>query len=244
MATRNIRLLLEYDGTEFSGWQKQPDARTVQGDLEAAAATVFRQPVAVRGCARTDAGVHALGYVANFHVDSDHTPSRIVMALNGCLADDVAIVVADDVPDDFHARFSARSRRYVYRIATAPTAVWRRFAFHTHHALDRGRMVAAAARLTGERDFTSFTSVTNQADPVCRILDLAVEEDAGHILIFVEANRFLYHMVRIIAGTLLEVGRGRIDPERMPEIVGKRDRRAAGPTAAALGLTLLSARYD
>jgi tRNA pseudouridine38-40 synthase len=105
-------------------------------------------------------------------------------------------------------------------------------------------MAAAAARLAGEQDFTSFTSASNQADPVCRILDLSVVEEARHILIRVEANRFLYHMVRIIAGTLMEVGRGRVDPERIPEILGKRDRRAAGPTAAALGLTLVSARYD
>ncbi len=243
LPVRNIRLLLEYDGTEFSGWQKQPDVRTVQGDLEAAAATVFRQPVSIRGCARTDAGVHAVGYVANFHVESDYEPSRVVLALNGCLEDDVAVIAAEDAPGDFHARFSARSRRYVYRIATVPTAVWRRYAFETHHRLDPRRMAAAGSHLEGEHDFTSFTALSNEADPVCRIAGVSVTGEERHILISVESNRFLYHMVRVIAGTLIEVGRGRIDPERIPEILGRKDRRAAGPTAAAHGLTLLSAHY-
>lgn len=244
MSVRNIRLLLEYDGTDFSGWQKQPDVRTVQGTLEAAVATVCRQLVGVRGCARTDAGVHALGYVANVHVETPHPVSRLVIALNACLPDDVAVVSAMDVADDFHARFSARSRRYVYRIATTPTAVWRRFSYHTHHYLDVERMRAAARHLEGRRDFTSFTPVTNDKDPVCNLMELSVGEEGRHILITFESDRFLYNMARTLAGTLMDVGRGRIEPERMPDIVGKRDRRAAGPTAAACGLTLLCARYD
>lgn len=243
MSVRNIRLLLEYDGTDFSGWQKQPDVRTVQGTVEAAIATVCRQLVGVRGCARTDAGVHALGYVANFHVESDHTASRLVIALNACLPEDVAVVSAMDVADDFHARFSALSRRYVYRIATTPTALWRRFSYRTHHYLDVERMRAAARLLAGRHDFTSFTPVTNDKDPVCNLMEVSVAEADRHILIAVESDRFLYNMVRTLAGTLMEVGRGRIEPERMPDILGKRDRRAAGPTAAACGLTLLCARY-
>ncbi|HEX5132519.1 MAG TPA: tRNA pseudouridine(38-40) synthase TruA [Candidatus Krumholzibacteria bacterium] len=240
---RNLRLLLEYDGTDFSGWQKQPGVRTVQGAVEGAAATVFRQLVTVRGCARTDAGVHALGYVANFHVDSDHTISRVRIALNACLPEDVAVVHAQDETEDFHARFSSTSRRYQYRIATMPTAMWRRYSYHTHHTMDLDRMQAAAALLVGRHDFTSFTPVTNDKDPVCDLSECSVVEEERHILITVEANRFLYTMVRTMAGTLMEVGRGRIDAERMPDILGKRDRREAGPTAAARGLTLLAARY-
>jgi len=243
MNVRNIRLLLEYDGTDFSGWQKQPDVRTVQATLEAAVATVCRQLASVRGCARTDAGVHALGYVANFHTESDYPPSRLVIALNACLPDDVAVVAAKDVPEDFHARFSALTRRYVYRIATTPTAVWRRFSYHTHHYLDVERMRAAAAHLVGRHDFTSFTPVTNDKDPVCNVSEIAVAEVERQILVEVESDRFLYNMVRTLAGTLMEVGRGRIEPERLPGILGKKDRRAAGPTAAACGLTLLRARY-
>ena len=243
MSVRNIRLLLEYDGTDFSGWQKQPEVRTVQGTLEAAVATVCRQLVGVRGCARTDAGVHALGYVANFHAETDYPPSRLVIALNACLPDDVAVVSAMDAAEDFHARFSALTRRYVYRVATTPTALWRRFSYHTHHYLDLERMRAAAAHLVGRHDFTSFTPVTNDKDPVCNLIDAAVGEDGRHILIEVESDRFLYNMVRTIAGTLMDVGRGRTEPEQVRDILGKRDRRSAGPTAAACGLTLLCARY-
>jgi tRNA pseudouridine38-40 synthase len=240
---RNIRLLLEYDGTDFSGWQKQPDVRTVQGALEAAASTVFRQPVTLRGCARTDAGVHAEGYVANFHVDAVETPSRMVIALNACLPEDVTVVDARDESEDFHARFSALSRRYVYRIATAPTAVRRRVTYHTHHRMDVERMRVAAAALIGRHDFTSFTPVSNDKDPVCHLLACSVEARPREVWVVVESDRFLYHMVRTIAGTLMEVGRGRIPPERIPEILGTKDRRQAGPNAPALGLTLVRARY-
>jgi tRNA pseudouridine38-40 synthase len=147
------------------------------------------------------------------------------------------------VPEDFHARFSALSRRYVYRIATTPTAIFRRFSYHTHHYLDVQRMRDAARHLEGRQDFTSFTPVSNDKDPVCNLAEVSVVEAGRHILVEVESDRFLYNMVRTIAGTLMEVGRGRIEPERIPGILGKRDRRAAGPTAAACGLTLLRARY-
>ncbi len=240
---RNVRLLLEYDGTDFCGWQKQPDVRTVQATIEGAIATVCREAVSVRGCARTDAGVHALGYVANFQTESDHTVPRLVIGLNACLPDDVAVVSAQDTGEDFHARFSALSRCYVYRIAKAQTAIWRRFSYHTHHHLDVERMREAAVHLVGRHDFTSFTPVSNDKDPVCNVMDLSVTEEDRHILITVESDRFLYNMVRALAGTLMDVGRGRVDPERIPDILGRRDRRAAGPTAAACGLTLLTARY-
>ncbi len=241
---RNIRLSLEYDGTDFQGWQKQPDARTVQGTLETAIQIVCRHPVETIGCARTDAGVHALGYVANFQTESDIPSSRLALALNGCLPADVVVVSAVDTRADFHARFSARSRRYLYRITEAPTAVWRRFAFHCHHALDAERMAAAGTLLAGEHDFSSFTPVRNDAEKTCRVIDLAVAREGLHITITVEATRFLHHMVRVIAGTLMEVGRGRMEPEQVGEALRKKDRRAAGPTAAAHGLVLLRVRYD
>ena len=241
---RNIRLNLEYDGTDFQGWQRQPGARTVQGTLETAVQIVCRHPADVFGCARTDAGVHALGYVANFQTESDDSASRLSLALNGCLPDDIAIVSAEDAAPEFHARHYARSRRYVYRITTAPTAVWRRFAFHSHHALDVDRMSAAAVHLVGEHDFTSFTPVINEAEKVCRVLDLVVACEGAHITVAVEANRFLHHMVRVIAGTLMEAGRGRMEPEQVAAVLGTRDRRAAGPTAVACGLTLLRVRYE
>ncbi len=241
---RNIRVNFEYDGTDFQGWQKQPGQRTVQGTLETAVQIVCRHPADVFGCARTDAGVHALGYVANFKTEVDIPASRLATALNGCVPADIAIASVADAPEDFHARFSARARRYQYRIVTRPIAVWRRFAYHLHHDLDVARMGAGASHLIGEHDFTSFTPVNNDAPKVCRIADLAVAREGEHVLIEVEANRFLHYMVRVIAGTLMEVGRGRIDPEQVGDVLRKKDRREAGPTAAALGLMLMHVRYD
>jgi len=248
MYMRNLRLQLEYDGTDFHGWQRQPGIRTVQGTLEHALATVLRHPADVWGCARTDAGVHARGYVANFHTDSDVGVERLKSGLNGCLPEDVVVVSAIDAPTDFHARFSARARRYTYRITTTPTALERRFSYHVHHPLDVARMREAGAHLVGEHDFTSFTAQANEANPVCalRVVDVVDAPDGceGRIDVTVESNRFLFHMVRVIAGTLMEVGRGRMEPERMDAILRKRDRRAAGPTAAARGLMLVGVRYE
>ena len=186
---RNIRLNLEYDGTDFQGWQKQPGARTVQGTLETAIQIVCRHPAEAVGCARTDAGVHALGYVASFRTETDLPASRLSLALNGCLPEDIAIVRAEEVSDDFHARFSARSRRYVYRITESPTAVWRRYAFHSTTRSTSSACRRAAAHLVGEHDFTSFTPVTNEAGKVCRVIDLVVaREGVRTITITVEAN--------------------------------------------------------
>lgn len=241
---RNLRLLLEYDGTDFSGWQKQPGVRTVQGTLEIAASIVLRGPTVVWGCARTDAGVHALGYVAHLHTESNFPTNRFAVAMNGVLPDDVVVRSADEAEADFHARHKAVARRYQYRIATEPTAVWRRFAYRTRHRLDIGAMSEGAAHLVGEHDFTGFTAAANDTHPVCRVKEIAVTTEGSFILIAVEADRFLYHMVRVIAGTLMEVGRGRMKPEQVGVALRTRDRRAAGPTAEAHGLTLLRVRYE
>ena len=245
---RNIRLKLEYDGTDFHGWQRQPEMRTVQGTLEVALATLLRHPVVAWGCARTDAGVHAMNYVSNFHTESDIAIARLLSGVNGCLPDDVVVTDAVDAAPDFHARFSAKARRYTYRITTGPTAVGRRYAYYIHHALDVERMRAAAAHLIGEHDFTGFTSVANEASPVCVLRSLEIVQDLaavpGRIDVTVESNRFLFHMVRVIAGTLMEVGRGRIEPERVAAVLRTKDRRMAGPTAAAHGLMLVGVHYE
>src|SRR5712672_2936718 len=203
---RNLRLQLEYDGTDFHGWQRQPGIRTVQGTLEEAAATVLRHPVQAWGCARTDAGVHARGYVANFHSESEAATERLMSGINGCLPEDVVVTAVADAPADFHARFSARARRYTYRITTVPMAVGRRFAYHIHHELEAGRMRDAVRHLLAEHDFTSFTALANEASPVCTLRSLEIlaapDGEAGRIDITVESNRFLFHMVRVIAGTL------------------------------------------
>lgn len=240
---RNIRLLLEYDGTDFHGWQRQADARSVQGELEAAIERIFRQHCDVTGAGRTDTGVHALGYVCNFHVDTDMPVRRMLPALRAHLPDDVAVKRVEEAPAGFHARFDALSRRYAYHIATEPTALWRRYRLQTRVDLDAAAMDRAAGALCGEHDFSSFTPAQNLANPVCHVMAAGVACDGALVTVEVEANRFLHHMVRVITGTLMEVGRGHLPPEQIPVILGKKDRTAAGPTAPPTGLVLVAVRY-
>lgn len=241
---KNIKLLIEFDGTDFFGWQRQADHRTVQGDLEAVVADLFGEPVAVTGAGRTDAGVHALGYVCNFRVDTHLDPPTIGKALTTRLPADVAIRGVEEVPPSFNARRSAIARRYAYHIVTRPTAVDRRTRWYVRYPLDAGRMAQAVGVLAGEHDFSTFVAGGGEAvSPVCTVTDIGVSARGELIAIHIDANRFLYHMVRNIVGTLVDIGRGRHGPEHMGVILGKRDRRVAGPTAPAHGLTLVEVRY-
>jgi tRNA pseudouridine38-40 synthase len=239
---RNIRLQIEYDGTDFHGWQRQSEVRTVQGVLEEAVRRVFGTHCDVIGAGRTDTGVHAADYPCNFAVDTRLPVARIAAALTAHLPADVVIHSAADAPG-FHARFDARSRRYAYHMSTRPTALWRRVYHTPRFVLDAAAMAAAAGHFVGRHDFTSFTPSGNDADPVCEVVHAAVEHDAPFINFTVEADRFLHHMVRVLTGTLIDVGRGRTDPEQIGAIMRKRDRRAAGPTAPAHGLALVAVRY-
>lgn len=240
---RNIRLILEYDGTRFFGWQRQADVRTVQGEVEAAVERLFQVATAVAGAGRTDRGVHALGYVCNFKVDTALDTDRIHSALLFHLPDDVVVTRVDEVPMAFHSRFDATARRYMYRFTTAPTAIMRHVYQPSRYPLDVGAMNRAATALVGEHDFTSFTPAINDISPLCVVSRADVRRDGPLVTITVEANRFLHNMVRIMAGTLLEIGRGRFGPERMGVVLRKRDRTEAGPTAPPRGLVLVGVRY-
>lgn len=241
---RNFKLVLEYDGTDFHGWQRQTDLRTVQGTLEDAARELFGSEVTVNGAGRTDAGVHALGQTGNFVVDTDLTPEQIGKALGSKLPEDVQVYRIDEVDLKFHARFNATARRYNYYLRTEPTAIWRRFAHVVTTPLDMDAIRRAAEVLVGERDFTSFTPARSlDAPTVCDLMTLEVQQDEEVLWIMVEADHFLHHMVRVIVGTLIEVGKGRFSPEQMDEIVGKKDRRAAGPTIPPNGLFLMEVTY-
>jgi tRNA pseudouridine38-40 synthase len=243
MAVRNLRLQIEYDGTRFHGWQRQPGQRTVQGVLEDAVRAVFAVSADVIGAGRTDTGVHALDYPCNVAVDTALSTERIAAALTAHLPDDVVIHTVADAPDDFHARFDAVSRRYAYHMSTQPTALWRHVYHTPRFVLDAEAMARAAVYLRGEHDFTSFTPSANEANPVCSVIEAVVDAEAPFITFTVEADRFLHHMVRVMAGTLIDVGRGRYAPELVETIVRKRDRRQAGPTAPAHGLALVAVRY-
>jgi len=242
---RNIKLKIEYDGTDFHGWQVQPKVRTVQGVLEDALGDLLGERAQVNGCCRTDAGVHAWEFVGNFKSDTRLEADRIRRALNGKLPVDVVVKDAEDAAADFHARHSCFARRYVYKITTARTAVFRRFLSYTQYDLDLVLMADAARALVGEHDFTSFApaSLDDDVSPVCHVLDASLRQDSAVISFDIKADRFLHHMVRNVVGTLIEVGRGRLDREQVGEIMRKRDRRAAGPTAPACGLVLMEAFY-
>ncbi len=243
---RNIKLLIAYDGTDFSGWQSQPDRRTVQQDLEEAIGRLTGVVPTTNASGRTDAGVHAIGQVVHFYTASAHPPAVFVKALNAMLPPDIRVKGAWDVPQAFHSTFDARTKRYRYVVDNAPVAdpFLLRYAHHVYLKLDAEIMHRAAQALRGRHDFHSFeTQWPNRTSSVRTIVDIAVERDGDLVRIEVEADGFLYNMVRAIAGTLIQVGIGRWPEGRVLEALLAEDRREAGPTAPPQGLFLLRVRY-
>jgi tRNA pseudouridine38-40 synthase len=248
---RTIKLTLAYDGTAYSGWQTQPGRLTVQGALEAVLAKITGSAVRVVGASRTDAGVHALGQVASFSIESRLSAEVFGRALNAELPHDVAVREAVEVHEGFHSIRDAVRKRYRYAICDGPVRdVFRlRYAWQLYERLDGEAMHAAAQALVGTHDFASFqTSGSPREDTVRTIHELVVQRgragDPDLVTVEVEGNGFLYNMVRTIVGTLVEVGRG-VRPETWPaEVLAARDRRAAGRTAPPQGLFLLRVEYD
>lgn len=241
------RLLLEYDGTDYSGWQLQPNARTVQGVIESALATLLKHPTRVYAAGRTDAGVHALGQVATFRTERTMEPRELRNALNALTPTDVAIREVALVPDSFDARRSATSRVYEYRIWNQPwrSAFWHRITWHVPRSLDVRAMRAAAAALVGEHDFSAFrASDCDSESRTRRVLHSGLTETDNLCTYRVQANAFLKHMVRTIVGTLVAVGTGDLAPDAMPEVLVSRDRGRAGATAPPQGLCLVAVSYD
>ncbi len=242
------RLTLEYDGSGFEGWQRQPEGhRTVQAVLEEALSRLVGAPVAVTGAGRTDAGVHAEGQVASARFEARLAPGELRRALNAGLPEDVAVRALEPAPDGFDARRDARAKLYRYRIWNGPTRSPLRAprSESVRVRLDLAAMRDAAGRLRGEHDFASFQAAGSSVVTTRRTLHrVDVLGRAGHaIRIEVEGDGFLRHMVRTLAGTLLEVGRGRREPGSMGAVLAARTRSAAGPTAAARGLTLVRVDY-
>ncbi len=242
---RNFKIGIEYDGTDFHGWQRQPGLRTVQGLIEDAAATIFQQPVTVNGAGRTDAGVHATGQVGSVAVETLRMPGEIGKGLTSLLPEDIRVHRVEEVDGGFHARFSATGRKYIYYLRTEPTAIWRRFAHVVTCRLDIEPMRAAAGYLVGERDFTSFTPTrSNDVPTSCDVREIGIHQRDDVMAITVRADHFLHNMVRVIVGTLIEVGRGKTPPEHLEAILCKKDRTAAGPTVPPHGLFLADVEYD
>lgn len=245
-ALRTVRLVLSYDGTAYAGWQTQPDRPTVQGLVTQAARARFGPDARVTGASRTDAGVHALRQTASL-VTSSRLPARAILgALNATLPPDVRVHEAADAASAFHARFDADGKRYAYLIERGRVAspLLRRFAWHVSAPLDVGRMRAALAAVRGRHDFSAFCAAAGRDhDPVCTVRAVHVLARRARIALFFSADRYLHHMVRNLVGSAVEVGRGARAPEWLAAVLAGRDRRRAGPTAPAHGLTLVRVLY-
>lgn len=246
---RRILLVVAYDGTNYHGWQLQPESVTIEGVLNETLSSLFHEEIQVIGASRTDAGVHAYGNVAVFDTTARIPAEKIPYALNRRLPEDIRIQRAVQVAEDFHPRRCESRKTYEYRILNTPFSIpqKRLYAHWTYYDLDVERMRQAAEWLIGEHDFKSFCSVNTQAESTVRtIYELNVyrkEDSPEEIVIRVTGNGFLYNMVRIIAGTLIEVGRGRLEPEDVCRMLESKDRQAGGPTAPAKGLTLVEYQF-
>jgi tRNA pseudouridine38-40 synthase len=241
---KSYRIVLGYDGTDFRGWQRQPDGRTVQGVLEEAVRKVTQKRTVVHGAGRTDAGVHALGQVASFRGSFNLDDATLFRALNAVLPADVRVFTLEEAPPGFHARSSARAKVYRYRIVRAPQAspLDRRYVLHWPHPLKLGAMREAARLFVRTADFTAFSSNRDRS-PMRTVTRSELRRSGQELVYTIEAGGFLRYMVRTIVGTLLEVGRGRIRPAELEDIFRFKDRSLAGPTAPAKGLTLVRIDY-
>jgi tRNA pseudouridine38-40 synthase len=244
--TRKLRIVVEYDGTDFSGWQQQIGQRTVQATLEAAIKEMTSEAVFVRAAGRTDAGVHADGQVASFSLEAKIPTGGLLRGLNTILPGDVALVDVAEAPDDFDARFSARGKVYRYTVwnhfVRSPLRVRR--TWHVRHPIDMDAVRRAAALLVGEHDFRAFRASDCDRRTTRRILRRLDVDRAGPEITFdVEATAFLKNMVRILVGTLVDIGRGRLPEDAVARMLEKGDRAAGGMTAPPQGLTLLRVIY-
>lgn len=242
-----LALGVEYDGTDFVGWQAQDNGRSVQAELSAAVAFVADEPVEVHAAGRTDAGVHALGQVVHFDTHAEREPRQWRLGINSRLAPDVAIQWVRGVDEQFDARRSALSRRYRYQVfcGDSRSALARRSVWWLPHRLDPGRIAAAATLCLGERDFSAFRAANCQSNtPMRDMMRISVTREGPLVVIEFTANAFLYHMVRNLVGALVEIGRGRASPVWMAELLETRDRTKAAATAPPCGLSLVEVRYD
>jgi tRNA pseudouridine38-40 synthase len=242
-----VRMVVEYDGTDYCGWQVQPDQRSVQGALEQALATILGHAVRVEAAGRTDAGVHALGQVVAFSTSREADLRTLQRGVNALCGPGIVVREAAPAAAMFDPRRDARRRTYEYAIDNRPYAspFRRRTAWHVHRPLDRSAMAAAAALLVGEHDFRSFQAADCDADnPVRRVFTSEIESAGDDVAYRIAATAFLRHMVRNVVGTLVEVGRGERSVDGFARLIDARDRRVAGPTAPAHGLCLVRVDYD
>ena len=245
----SVALVIEFDGTDFVGWQIQDNGRSVQEEIQRALTTLYKEDIKVTGSSRTDAGVHARGLVCSAQVPFTIPCEKLPLACNALLPEDIAVVAAYDVKDGFNARFDSQGKRYIYRIVhdRVRHPLLSRNTYFVTGRLDVDAMVKAAPYFEGEHDFAAFCAVGgSQNTTVRRLNKVEVRQDpaSGVIEIEVRGEAFLYNMVRIIAGTLLYVGQGKIAPDEIPEVIASGDRERAGKTLPPEGLTLEEVFYD
>ncbi len=245
---RNLKMVIEYDGTRYKGWQKQKDdVATIQDKIEKVLSKMTNEEIQVIGCGRTDTGVHAKNYIANFHTDSNLTNEDILNYLYDYLPDDIVVKAITDVNERFHARYNAKAKTYVYTINNNKyrDVFNRKYTYHTAEELNLNAMRAAADILVGTQDFKSFTSLKSDNKSTVKTINyIEITESEDLIEIEVNGDGFLLNMVRIIAGTLLEVGKGRLKPSDVARILEEKKRSEAGPMAQAKGLCLKEVEYQ
>jgi tRNA pseudouridine38-40 synthase len=238
---KNFKLVIEYDGTDFFGWQYQPDRRTVQGEIEGALGKVLDRPTKVVGASRTDQGVHALGQVANFQTAARLDPGLILKAINSLTGPDIFIKTIEEIPVDFHSRYSARSKIYHYNIIDRPSPFLLRYNWYVRPRLDIARMREVIGHLQGEHDFRNLAAQEGKENTVCRIFDLNLTAEGSRIIIKIEGDRFLRKMVRGVVGLLYDVGRGHYTVKDCEEVMANRQKEVF--FAPSQGLMLMAVRY-
>ncbi len=245
MSRRTLKLTLEYDGTDFVGWQYQKNGRSVQEAVEKGLSQILRNEIRVVGAGRTDSGVHAKGQVASFEAESSLDCHEIVRGLNGVLPEDIVALRVEEMPDRFNARYDAESRRYQYVLSCKPTALARKYAWVVGYRLDFERMQSCVPELIGQHDFESFCKADAEVKHHrCTIYEASLTMRDESVVVFdVRADRFLHGMVRAIVGTLVEIGRGYRPAQDLKRIMEAKDRRQAGMAAPPQGLYLLEVQY-
>ncbi len=246
MGEQNYRLIISYDGTRFKGWQRLPGENTIQGRIESALSDIFDLPIEIHGSGRTDAGVHAAGQVASFH-GPFCDKKRLLSQLRHRLPADIGILSVDYAPERFHARLSATDKTYCYRIwnSSAPDVFGRLYRVPIHQSLDMEAMQRAMSLCLGKQDFLAFCSNKHfKKSSVRRLYEFSLHKDGPELTFTLRADGFLYNMVRILVGTVLEVGMGQRSPESIPAIFASRRREDAGETAPAGGLCLMEVGYE
>jgi tRNA pseudouridine38-40 synthase len=241
-----FKLTIEYDGTDYHGWQVQPGMATIQGTLEHAMARIIGAPVHVKGAGRTDAGVHALGQVASLRAEFIHPPDTLRRALTSLLPPDIAVTRVEEAPENFDAQRWAQWKRYRYTLLTRPypSALERRYTLFVPYPLKSDAMAEAANMLLGEHDFSSFQAAHSLADhPVRQVFRATFRQEDDHLFFEITADGFLRHMIRIMMGTLLDVGRGKLTPDDLKAILEAKDRKHASKTISPQALCLLDVGY-